>query len=80
MRLLFVGDVMLGRVVNETLRHKPPEYPSGGYAAAVSARGPAHLQPGVRDLRSRRALGGYPESLPFPVGRQEYRGPARIPH
>lgn len=29
MRLLFVGDVMLGRVVNETLRHKPPEYPWG---------------------------------------------------
>lgn len=29
MRLLFVGDVMLGRVVNETLRDEPPEYPWG---------------------------------------------------
>lgn len=29
MRLLFVGDVMLGRLVNEHLRLVPPEYPWG---------------------------------------------------
>lgn len=29
MRLLFVGDVMLGRHVNETLRSESPEYPWG---------------------------------------------------
>ncbi|HEU0026867.1 MAG TPA: CapA family protein [Ktedonobacterales bacterium] len=29
MRLLLVGDVMLGRYVNATLRHEPPEYPWG---------------------------------------------------
>lgn len=29
MRLLFVGDVMLGRIVNETLRSAPPTYPWG---------------------------------------------------
>ena len=29
MKLLFVGDVMLGRLVNETLKHEPPEYPWG---------------------------------------------------
>src|SRR5258707_4830453 len=29
MNILFVGDVMLGRLVNEVLREKPPEYPWG---------------------------------------------------
>ncbi len=29
MRLLFVGDVMLGRLVNETLKSMPPTYPWG---------------------------------------------------
>lgn len=29
MKLLFVGDVMLGRLVNQILKHKPPEYPWG---------------------------------------------------
>lgn len=29
MRLLFVGDVMLGRLVNQTLRSESPEYPWG---------------------------------------------------
>lgn len=29
MKLLFVGDVMLGRLVNEELKHLPPEYPWG---------------------------------------------------
>jgi poly-gamma-glutamate synthesis protein (capsule biosynthesis protein) len=29
MRLLFVGDVMLGRLVNEVLKVKPPKYPWG---------------------------------------------------
>ena len=29
MRLLFVGDVMLGRLVNEVLKQKPPAYPWG---------------------------------------------------
>lgn len=29
MRLLFVGDVMLGRLVNNALRVKPPEFPWG---------------------------------------------------
>jgi poly-gamma-glutamate synthesis protein (capsule biosynthesis protein) len=29
MRLLFVGDVMLGRLVNEALRHESPVYPWG---------------------------------------------------
>lgn len=29
MKLLFVGDVMLGRVVNEVLKKEPPEYPWG---------------------------------------------------
>lgn len=29
MRLLFVGDVVLGRLVNETLRQEKPEYPWG---------------------------------------------------
>src|SRR2546423_9217635 len=29
MQLLFVGDVMLGRLVNRTLRHMPPFYPWG---------------------------------------------------
>lgn len=29
MRLLFVGDVMLGRLVNEVLRHAPADYPWG---------------------------------------------------
>ncbi|MDO8427024.1 MAG: CapA family protein [Deltaproteobacteria bacterium] len=29
MRLLFVGDVMLGRLVNRELRRRPPEYPWG---------------------------------------------------
>lgn len=29
MKLLFVGDVMLGRLVNEELKHRPPEYPWG---------------------------------------------------
>lgn len=27
MKILFVGDVMLGRLVNEALREKPPKYP-----------------------------------------------------
>lgn len=29
MRLIFVGDVMLGRLVNDALKHAPPEYPWG---------------------------------------------------
>ncbi len=29
MRLCFLGDVMLGRLVNRVLEHKPPEYPWG---------------------------------------------------
>jgi poly-gamma-glutamate capsule biosynthesis protein CapA/YwtB (metallophosphatase superfamily) len=29
MRLLFVGDIMLGRLVNETLKSMPPTYPWG---------------------------------------------------
>lgn len=29
MKLLFVGDVMLGRLVNQTLKARPPEYPWG---------------------------------------------------
>ena len=29
MNLLFVGDVMLGRLVNNFLKEKPPEYPWG---------------------------------------------------
>ncbi len=29
MKILFVGDVMLGRLVNEVLKQKPPEYPWG---------------------------------------------------
>ena len=29
MRLLFLGDVMLGRLVNDALKEKPPEYPWG---------------------------------------------------
>ncbi len=29
MKLLFVGDVMLGRLVNDFLKDKPPEYPWG---------------------------------------------------
>ncbi|TMC93462.1 MAG: CapA family protein, partial [Chloroflexi bacterium] len=29
MKLLFVGDVMLGRLVNEVLKGKPPAYPWG---------------------------------------------------
>ena len=29
MRFLFVGDVMLGRLVNEALKRKPPNYPWG---------------------------------------------------
>jgi poly-gamma-glutamate capsule biosynthesis protein CapA/YwtB (metallophosphatase superfamily) len=29
MRMLFVGDVMLGRLVNKALRHEPPVYPWG---------------------------------------------------
>lgn len=29
MRLLFVGDIMLGRLVNEELKVRPPEYPWG---------------------------------------------------
>jgi len=29
MRILFVGDVMLGRLVNETLKSMPPTYPWG---------------------------------------------------
>lgn len=29
MKLLFVGDVMLGRMVNEALKSRPPEYPWG---------------------------------------------------
>src|SRR5260370_36120287 len=29
MRLVFVGDAMLGRLVNEALKEKPPEYPWG---------------------------------------------------
>ncbi|HXG49726.1 MAG TPA: CapA family protein, partial [Methylomirabilota bacterium] len=28
-KLLFVGDVMLGRLVNDLLKHEPPEYPWG---------------------------------------------------
>ncbi len=30
MRLIFVGDVMLGRLVNQVLKVEPPEYPWGG--------------------------------------------------
>lgn len=29
MKLLFVGDVMLGRLVNQELKARPPEYPWG---------------------------------------------------
>ena len=29
MKILFVGDVMLGRLVNRALRNRPPEYPWG---------------------------------------------------
>lgn len=29
MKFLFVGDVMLGRLVNEALKQEPPEYPWG---------------------------------------------------
>jgi len=29
MKLLFVGDVMLGRLVNQALKARPPEYPWG---------------------------------------------------
>src|SRR5512143_1036996 len=29
MKLLFVGDVMLGRLVNDMLKDEPPEYPWG---------------------------------------------------
>lgn len=29
MILLFVGDIMLGRLVNEALKHEPPEFPWG---------------------------------------------------
>jgi hypothetical protein len=29
MQLLIVGDVMLGRLVNQTLTSKPPDYPWG---------------------------------------------------
>ncbi len=29
MKILFVGDVMLGRTVNATLKHNPPSYPWG---------------------------------------------------
>ena len=29
MRLLFLGDVMIGRIVNQVLRREPPEYPWG---------------------------------------------------
>lgn len=29
MKILFIGDVMLGRLVNETLKHETPDYPWG---------------------------------------------------
>jgi poly-gamma-glutamate synthesis protein (capsule biosynthesis protein) len=29
MRILFLGDVMLGRLVNETLKKAPPDHPWG---------------------------------------------------
>lgn len=29
MKIAFMGDVMLGRLVNEVLKHEPPEYPWG---------------------------------------------------
>ncbi len=37
MRLLFVGDVMLGRLVNETLRSMPPTYPWGNTLPVLRA-------------------------------------------
>jgi poly-gamma-glutamate capsule biosynthesis protein CapA/YwtB (metallophosphatase superfamily) len=37
MKLLLVGDIMLGRLVNQTLRHEPPEYPWGDTSAVFAA-------------------------------------------
>jgi poly-gamma-glutamate capsule biosynthesis protein CapA/YwtB (metallophosphatase superfamily) len=37
MKLLLVGDVMLGRLVNQILRHEPPEYPCGNTLALFAA-------------------------------------------
>ena len=33
MKILLVGDVMLGRLVNEVLKHEPPGYPWGDTSA-----------------------------------------------
>jgi poly-gamma-glutamate capsule biosynthesis protein CapA/YwtB (metallophosphatase superfamily) len=37
MKLLVVGDLMLGRLVNQALQHKPPEYPWGDTLAMFHA-------------------------------------------
>ena len=37
MKLLVVGDVMLGRLVNQVLQHEPPEYPWGDTLAMFHA-------------------------------------------
>jgi poly-gamma-glutamate capsule biosynthesis protein CapA/YwtB (metallophosphatase superfamily) len=37
MNLLVLGDVMLGRLVNQTLQHEPPEYPWGDTLAMIRA-------------------------------------------
>jgi poly-gamma-glutamate capsule biosynthesis protein CapA/YwtB (metallophosphatase superfamily) len=37
MKLLMVGDVMLGRLVNQVLTHEPPDYPWGDTLAVFAA-------------------------------------------
>jgi poly-gamma-glutamate synthesis protein (capsule biosynthesis protein) len=37
MKLLVIGDVMLGRLVNQILQHEPPAYPWGDTLAVFRA-------------------------------------------
>lgn len=37
MKILFVGDVMLGRLVNEVLKHQPPAYPWGDTLSIIKS-------------------------------------------
>ena len=58
MRIVLVGDVMLGRLVNRHLASVPPEHPWGDTLSLLRSADALNCQSGVRHFGPRWALAG----------------------